>query len=149
MAHPGCLFHRKAYICRMKRIFYLIGLLLGMFFFAPEENHQEQGDQQIAFQETGMQETATSDLEHKIEVLSEALQHSQGLLARRNFQANGQNLTLRHLKTVEKVLHETALHQANQLHRLSQHRNLTYINHLSSLACREGQHLFALRKLLL
>ena len=89
------------------------------------------------------------DMERKIEVLSEQLQHSQGLLARRNFQANGQNLTLRHLKTVEKVLHETALQQANQLHRLSQHRNLTYINHLSSLACREGQHLFALRKLLL
>ena len=77
-----------------------------MFFFAPEENHQEQGDQQIAFQETGMQETATSDLEHKIEVLSEALQHSQGLLARRSFQANGQSLTLRHMKTIEKILHE-------------------------------------------
>ena len=133
----------------MKRIFYLIGLLLGLLCFAPEESHQEQGDQPIAYQETSMQETATSDLAHKIEELSEALQHSHGLLARRSFQTNGQSLTLRHLKTIEKVLHETALQQANQLHRLSQHRNLTYINHLSSLACREEQHLFALRKLLL
>ena len=133
----------------MKRAFYLIGLLLGLLLFAPEDSHQEQGNQQVTSQETCMQETATSDMERKIEVLSEALQHSQGLLARRSFQANGQSLTLRHMKTIEKVLHETALQLANLLHRLSQHRNLTYINHLSSLACREGQHLFALRKLLL
>ena len=133
----------------MKRVCYLIGLLLGLLLFAPEESYQEQGNQQVTSQETCMQETATSDMERKIEVLSEELQHSQGLLARRSFQANGQSLTLRHMKTIEKVLHETALQQANLLHRLSQHRNLTYINHLSSLACREGQHLFALRKLLL
>ncbi|MGM9797169.1 MAG: hypothetical protein ACI3ZY_06285 [Parabacteroides sp.] len=133
----------------MKHTFYLIGLLLGLLCFAPEEDHQEQDNQQVAAQETCMQETATSDMERKIEVLSEELQHSQGLLARRSFQTNGQSLTLRNMKTVEKILHETAIQQANQLHRLSQHRNLTYISHLSSLACREGQQLFALRKLLL
>ena len=133
----------------MKRAFYLIGLLLGLLLFAPEEGRQEQGNQQVTTEESYMQETATSDMERKLEVLSEELQHSQGLLARRSFQANGQSLTLRHIKTLEKVLHETAIQQANQLHRLSQHRNLTCINHLSSLACREGQHLFALRKLLL
>lgn len=133
----------------MKRAFYLIGLLLGLLFFVSEESHQEQGNQKVTTVESYMQETATSDMERKLEVLSEELQHSQGLLARRNFQANGQNLTLRHIKTLEKIVHETAIQQANQLHRLSQHRNLTYINHLSSLAYREGQHLFALRKLLL
>lgn len=133
----------------MKRAFYLIGLLLGLLLFAPEEGRQEQGNQQVTTEESYTQETATSDMECKLEVLSEELQHSQGLLARRSFQANGQSLTLRHIKTLEKILHETAIQQANQLHRLSQHRNLTYINHLSSLACREGQHLFALRKLLL
>ena len=133
----------------MKRAFYLIGLLLGLLFFVSEESHQEQGNQKVTTVESYMQETATSDMERKLEVLSEELQHSQGLLARRSFQANGQSLTLRHIKTLEKVLHETAIQQANQLHRLSQHRNLTYISYLSSLACREGQHLFALRKLLL
>ena len=133
----------------MKRAFYLIGLLLGLLLFAPEEGRQEQGNQQVTTEESYTQETATSDMERKLEVLSEELQHSQGLLARRSFQANGQSLTLRHIKTLEKILHETAIQQANQLHRLSQHRNLTYVNHLSSLACRERQHLFALRKLLL
>lgn len=133
----------------MKRAFYLIGLLLGLLFFVSEKSHQEKGNQKVTTVESYMQETATSDMERKLEVLSEELQHNQGLLARRNFQANGQSLTLRHIKTLEKIVHETAIQQANQLHRLSQHRNLTYINHLSSLACREGQHLFALRKLLL
>ena len=133
----------------MKHTLYLIGLLLGLLCFAPEETPQAQGNEGIASQETCMQKTTTSDMERHIEVLSEELQHCQGLLARRTFQANGQNLTLRHTKTLEKVLHETLLQQANQLHRLFQHRNLTYQNHLSSLACREGQHLFALRKLLL
>ena len=51
----------------MKRIFYLIGLLLGLLCFAAEESHQEQGDQTIAYQETSMQETGTSELAHKIE----------------------------------------------------------------------------------
>ena len=133
----------------MKHTLYLIGLLLGLLCFTPDDTPQAQGNEDIAYQETCMQETATSDTERQIEVLSKELQHCPGLLVRRNFQANGQNLTLRHTKTLEKVLHETTLQQANQLHRLSQHRNLTYNNHLSSLACREGQHLFALRKLLL
>ena len=133
----------------MKHTLYLIGLLLGLLCFAPEADRQEQGNQQVTSQESCMQATDTSDMERQIEVLSEELQHNQGLLARRNFQSNGYSLALRHMKTLEKILHETSLQQANQLHRLFQHRYLTFSDHLSSLACREGQHLFALRKLLL
>ena len=126
----------------MKRAFYLIGLLLGLLLFVSEEGHQAQGNPKDTTVDSYKPSPPTSDMERKLEVLSEELQHSQGLLARRNFQANGQSLTLRHIKTLEKIVHETAIQQANQLHRLSQHRNLTYINHLSSLACREGHHLF-------
>ena len=59
----------------MKRAFYLIGLLLGLLFFVSEEGHQEQGNQKVTTVESYMQETATSDMERKLEVLSEELQH--------------------------------------------------------------------------
>ena len=134
----------------MKHIFYHIGLFLALFYLTPEAGQTSSTDSVFAVsrEQECVQETM-SNREQQLGELSAASQKSQALAPRRMLSSTGHTLLLRHTRTLGKNLHLLYVQPINQLQRLSQHRNQTYCDRLSSLAFCEGKQLFALRKLLI
>ena len=104
----------------MKNFLFILGLLISFMLFAPEEGTKSMDEVMSATKEAVMKEKNTADAQRRFEVLSN-----------------------------EKSLQDMRLRGVNQLHRVSQHISTYQIINLSTLLCRMGEHVFALRKLII
>ena len=111
----------------MKNFLFILGLLISFMLFAPEEGTKSMDEVMSATKEAVMKEKNTADAQRRFEVLSNELKW----------------------KNMEKSLQDMRLRGVNQLHRVSQHISTYQIINLSTLLCRMGEHVFALRKLII
>ena len=111
----------------MKNFLFILGLLISFMLFAPEEGTKSMDEVMSATKEAVMKEKNTADAQRRFEVLSNELIW----------------------KNMEKSLQDMRLRGVNQLHRVSQHISTYQIINLSTLLCRMGEHVFALRKLII
>ena len=125
----------------MKNFLFILGLLISFMLFAPEEGTKSMDEVMSATKEAVMKEKNTADAQRRFEVLSNELKSSNCLTPRRISQTTNNNM--------EKSLQDMRLRGVNQLHRVSQHISTYQIINLSTLLCRMGEHVFALRKLII
>lgn len=134
----------------MKKVLFILGLLIGIALFAPEEGSSSSGCLASTTQdEVVMKEKTAADMQHNFEVLSNELKTSSFLTPRRVLQTSGNTSEVRVLKNVEKLIQFMRLKGENQLHKVSQNVSVSQTINLSSLLCRMGQHVFVLRKLII
>ena len=120
----------------MKNFLFILGLLISFMLFAPEEGTKSMDEVMSATKEAVMKEKNTADAQRRFEVLSNELKSSN-------------TIEIRIWKNMEKSLQDMRLRGVNQLHRVSQHISTYQIINLSTLLCRMGEHVFALRKLII
>ena len=111
----------------MKNFLFILTLLFGMLLFSPQEE-VESDNIAVAQKEAVMKEKGSADVQYYLNVLSTDLKESKGLTARRTVQST------KEMNAQRKVLENVSECQT--------------IN-LSTLLCRMGEHVFALRKLII
>ena len=143
--------NKYSYICAMKNLFYIIGLLICTMLFAPEEGGQFVCDNISYTTDSSMMEemNTSNDTQRNFEELSNELKSCNCLTPRRVSQTNCNNFDLRSWKIVEKALQDMCLRNTNQLHLISQHTSASLGINLSTLIFRMGEHVFSLRKLII
>ena len=129
----------------MKNFLFILGLLISFMLFAPEEGTKSMDEVMSATKEAVMEEKN----QRRFEVLSNELKSSNCLTPRRISQTANNTIEIRIWKNMEKSLQDMRLRGVNQLHRVSQHISTYQIINLSTLLCRMGEHVFALRKLII
>lgn len=137
------------YLCSMKKFLFIIGLLMGILLLAPGEDSESNSELIAANREAVMKEKGASDIQHNLEILSNELKESNCLTPRRNIQASGFSLDLRIHKTAERLLQYIRLKGENQLCKVSENVSAYQTINFSSLLCRMGYHIYALRKILI
>ena len=115
----------------MKNFLFILGLLISFMLFAPEEGTKSMDEVMSATKEAVMKEK------------------NNCLTPRRISQTTNNTIEIRIWKNMEKSLQDMRLRGVNQLHRVSQHISTYQIINLSTLLCRMGEHVFALRKLII
>ncbi len=133
----------------MKNFLFILGLLISFMLFAPEEGTKSMDEVMSATKEAVMKEKNTADAQRRFEVLSNELKSSNCLTPRRISQTANNTIEIRIWKNMEKSLQDMRLRGVNQLHRVSQHISTYQIINLSTLLCRMGEHVFALRTLII
>ena len=128
----------------MKNFLFILGLLISFMLFAPEEGTKSMDEVMSATKEAVMKEKNTADAQRRFELKS-----SNCLTPRRISQTTNNTIEIRIWKNMEKSLQDMRLRGVNQLHRVSQHISTYQIINLSTLLCRMGEHVFALRKLII
>ena len=126
----------------MKNFLFILGLLMSFMLFAPEEGTKSMDEVMSATKEAVMKEKNTADAQRR-------LKSSNCLTPRRISQTANNTIEIRIWKNMEKSLQDMRLRGVNQLHRVSQHISTYQIINLSTLLCRMGEHVFALRKLII
>ena len=135
----------------MKRILFILGLLMCALFLAPED-HAVMSENNLRYaQENAFmnEDSQTKDFQHKIEILSNELKGSNCLTPRRAFQTISHSFDIRFLKHIEKEHALMRLKNVNQLNKIYQ--TYSYINssHISTLEHRMGKYVYSLRKLII
>ncbi len=133
----------------MKNILFIIGLLLSVVLFVPEEGAEGMREDNIATRSAIMQEQGSADTQRHFEMISNDLKSCNCLTPRRVFQPGNNTFDLKSWKTTEKMLQDMRLRSENQIHKASQHTSFHQALELSTLVCRGGEHVYALRKLIL
>ena len=127
----------------MKNFLFILGLLISFMLFAPEEGTKSMDEVMSATKEAVMKEKNTADAQRRFEVLSNELKSSNCLTPRRISQTANNTIEIRIWKNMERSLQDTRLRGVNQ------HISTYQIINLSTLLCRMGEHVFALRKLII
>lgn len=134
----------------MKHLLLLIGLLIGTLLFASEGETGGNGPATPDARETVMKEkNAATDIHYRIEALGNELKGTKGLAPRRVFQPTGQSFQIRFQQSFDKLLQALRQRTQGTIYKISEGVSLGQTIHLSTLFCRNGHHIFALRKLII
>ena len=132
----------------MKNFLFILTLLFGILLFSPQEE-VESDNIAVAQKEAVMKEKGSADMQYFLTVLSTDLKGSYGLTARRTIQSTNNAFNLRTLKIAEKVLQDIRLKEMNAQRKVLENVSECQTINLSTLLCRMGEHVFALRKLII
>lgn len=135
----------------MKHILIVIGLLIGFFLFIPKEGVD--GNKTIAASlpaaTVTKEKSSPTDVQHCIQTLSNELKDSLCLTPRRTLQTSGGAFNLRIHPTGEKLWQTFRLRNIDTMFRISANWSQCQTLRISTLFCRMGQHVYALRKLII
>jgi len=133
----------------MKNILFIIGLIIAIFLFASEK--ETNGDQSIMAQREAVmkEKNAATDMQHRLEIISNDLRNSNCLTPRRNIQTTNHVPAIRVTKSAERILHYIRLKDAGQLQKVSEYVTVCQTINFSALLCSTGYHVYALRKIII
>lgn len=134
----------------MKHLLLLIGLLIGTLLFASESATDGSGQTAPDARETVMKEkNPAADIHYHIQALGNELKDNSALAPRRVFQTTSHSFQARFQQSFDKLLQTLRQRGQGAIYKISQSVSLGQTVHLSTLFCREGHHVFALRKLII
>lgn len=133
----------------MKNFLFIFTLLLGALLFLPQEEPKAADHSVVASAETVMKENSASDSQQKFEIIRNELKDSKGLTSRRTVQTVNRTVSFRFQRSVEKLLQLLRLKEENSLRKISEEVSLRQTINFSTLLCRKGYHVYALRKILI
>lgn len=134
----------------MKRFLLIFGIFTGLLLFAFNVSIDSESELHTALQETLMSEQdETTDIQQKIEAISNELKSSNCLAPRRVIQTTNPLVNLRLSNSGEKTLQLFRLKQESIFYKLTKSLSIRQTLYISSLQCRMGHHVFALRKLII
>lgn len=132
----------------MKKILFLMGLLLAVLLFLPAEEIDMDSSVQAEREAVMKEKNTADDMKHRIEVISKDLKSSNGLTSRRHVQSTHYSPQCRILKLSERILQELRLKGTDQLQKVSEYISIRQTLHYSALLTCKGYHIFALRKII-
>lgn len=135
----------------MKKILFILGLLMCALFLAPE-TPLSSGDEAmpLAQSEAIMKgNSQEDDLQHKVAILSNDLKECNCLTPRRVFQTTSFSLDIRLLKHIEKENYTVRLKGMNILNKTNQTFSFINSSNISTLEHRMGRYVYSMRKLLI
>ena len=129
----------------MKNFLFILTLLFGMLLFVPED--VQDNDTMLDLQaqkEAVMMEKGTADMQHNLEILG-----SNCLTPRRTIQNVSNTFNIRLLKIEERATQYFRLKEINLLRKVSEVVTTHQTINFSTLLCRMGYHVYALRKIII
>ncbi len=121
-----------------------------MLLFLPEDGQKSDNVLNISQQrESVMKEKNAADVEYHLEILSSELKGSNCLTPRRTVQSGSNTFNIRLLKNEEKVFQFFHLKEMNLLRKVSEEVIACQTINVSTLLCRMGYHVYALRKIVI
>ena len=134
----------------MRSFLFILTLLFGMLLFLPiEEVSSSTADALSKQQEAVMKEKSSSDINHHLQVLSSELKGSNCLTPRRVVQHTSNTLNIRLFKYQEKFSQYFRLKGEDLLQKVSEEVTICQTTNLSTLLCRNGYHVYALRRIII
>ena len=134
----------------MKNFLFILTLLFGMLLFVPED--VQDNDTMLDLQaqkEAVMMEKGTADMQHNLEILGNDLKGSNCLTPRRTIQNVSNTFNRRLLKIEERATQYFRLKEINLLRKVSEVVTTHQTINFSTLLCRMGYHVYALRKIII
>lgn len=133
----------------MKKFLFIIGLFIAIFLFVTEK--ETNSDTCILAQREAImkEKNAATDMQHRLEVISNDLRNSNCLTPRRNVQTSYQVPALRVTKSAIRILHDIRLKGADRQQKVSEYVTICQTTNRSALLCNRGYHVYALRKIIL
>jgi len=133
----------------MKNFLFIIGLLIAGFLFVSEE--EINSDQSIMTQREAVmkEKNAATDMQQRLEIISNDLRNSNCLTPRRNIQTTNHAPVIRVTKSAERILHDIRLKGASRLQKVSEYVSICQTTNFSALLCSTGYHVYALRKIII
>lgn len=143
-------FQKTLYICCVKQLLYIFGLLFALFLFPPEKALQNKEDVFLCNTETITKEDSSSDMQHQISILSNDLKSNNLLTPRRAFQISSNATSLRVLDTsTYRLIQYLRVKNLTNLSKTQEQSAFVRSVTCSSLFCSMAHHVFAMRKLII
>lgn len=122
-----------------------------MLLFSPNDKEENSGPIDLSAQREAVMNEVSADnhMQHNLEVLSSDLKGSNFLTPRRTVQSSNNTVNIRLLKIEEKVLHQFRQKEMNLLRKISEDVITCQTINVSTLLCRMGYHVYALRKIII
>lgn len=132
----------------MKQFLYIIGFLVAILLLSPSE---KKGIVPAFTQEkeTVMEETEQANREQHLAILKDDMKNSNLLSPRRTFQNVSYSFNLRTQSQIVKTIQYLRLKGYDLIAKLLENESITHHINYSTLLCRNGYHVLALRKLLI
>ncbi|MCC8152996.1 MAG: hypothetical protein LIP01_01535 [Tannerellaceae bacterium] len=128
----------------------LIVLILTVFVLSLFGNSSEpENVRKVTYEKESLMKANPSNAEQSLERLSRDLKSSNFLAPRRNVQNFQQNQNIRIFQSITRLLHDSRLKGEQELCKVLQFNSYCLTIKLSSLLCRKGYHIYALRKILI
>ncbi len=145
------MFHNKTlYICSMKHLLLIIGVFVGALLLTSTDRVLEGEKLGLSVREAVMQKQSdASDIQHKIEAISNDLKDCSCLTPRRVFFSSNTLTNVRLTNSVERLIQWFRLKQVSAAYKISENISIYQNHYISSLFCSMGNHVFNLRKLIL
>lgn len=133
----------------MKKILFILGLLMCALFLAPENSLYSAEEATPLAQSEAIMNSQENDLRHKIAILSNDLKECNCLTPRRVFQTTSFSLDIRLLKHIGKENYTVRLKGLNILSKTNQAFSFINSSNISTLEHRMGRYVYSIRKLLI
>ena len=133
----------------MKQFLYVIGFLLLFFLFNSNREGARLHVEIPQEEDVVMVETGKADMEQCLKALSDEMKHSNLLTPRRAFVPLSCHLASRAHSQIGKNIQFWRLKEHELITKLLENEAIQHRVNYSTLLCRNGYHVFALRKLLI
>lgn len=133
----------------MKHILFITGILFTILLYIPQE---EVSISNTVTSESGTvtKEKNTKDMQHRLEKISKDLKNSKALTSRRNVQTTNYTSHLSRIqRNAVRILQDIRLKGDDKLQKVSEYVSYCQTLNYSSLLCRMGYHVYALRKIVI
>lgn len=137
------------YICAVKQFLYIIGFLFALLLFSPNDQKSDLCPTHLQETQSVMEETEQANREQHIAILKDDLKNSNLLSPRRTLQSVSSQFHIRSQSQTEKNIQYFRLKGYDLMAKLLEEKSITHHINYSTLLCRNGYHVFALRKLLI
>lgn len=133
----------------MKQFLYIIGFLFTLLLLSPSEPKSNGSPIHLQETQSVMEETETANREQHLAILKDDLKNSNLLSPRRTIQNFSSNFNIRFQSQTEKNIQYFRLKGYDLVAKLLEEKSIIHHINYSTLLCRNGYHIFALRKLLI
>ncbi|MCD7978568.1 MAG: hypothetical protein LUG51_16045 [Tannerellaceae bacterium] len=132
----------------MKYFLFITTLLLSLTLFLSNEKEMN-CDEQIMKEREAIMQDRSMDIPYRLEVLSKDMRSNNFLTPRRNVQSTNYHFNTRIMRHAVKLLYDIRIKGTGRLQKISEHISFCQTINYSSLLCRKGYHIYALRKLII
>jgi len=133
----------------MKKILFIMGLLLVTLLFIPDEQINSESNAMVEREAIMKEKNAAEEMQHRIEKISKDMRGSNFLTPRRHVQSTYYSPHIRVIRSAERIIQDIRLKGADRLQKVTEYESLRQTINYSALLRRLGYHVYALRKIVI
>lgn len=133
----------------MKKLLFISGLFLALLFCIPPDGICETEELSTEQEASIKGEDAGKDMQERFEQISKDLRNSNCLTPRRHIPSTYAIPAFRAIKNAVRIIQDIRIKEVGQLLKVSEQEVYRQTTYYSSLLCRTGYHIYALRKIII